>query len=497
MTADNHTGDILNALGKEMDNAVTEYIDRLELKTPHSIKKKTRSRKKTIILAAIIAALLLSGTAVLSNTKIFEGEDAASEIGSSMKESVQVLIRSEGKPLADKDIIGYINEVPVSKAYFNVRYNMFKLSGSETPAEDAWESLKLNAAEAEFAKEKNIYPTEKEIREEAAQQREIAESTEEASAIAHSLIENLGLTDDYYWEKYRPLYESPIMVTKGNINVYLNEHSLPPINSTAVNAVITDKETHVKYPLTDYSLTPTVAIIDPALTMTLPPSITANTGMDVLTHAIEAYVSVLASDFTDALAYKAVQMVFEYLPRAVHNGANDPEAREKMHNASAMAGMAFANAFLGMNHSMAHKVGAEFHVPHGLANAILLPYTIRYNGTKPEKPGIWPKYKYYNADERYCELAKAVGIEFSTVEEGVEKFAEAVTNLGKDVGIAMNFKSLDYLNEKDWMNAVEKLSYLAYEDQCSPANPRIPMVKDMQNILRESWTGKVITYKHH
>ena len=242
MTADNHTGDILNALGKEMDNAVTEYIDRLELKTPHSIKKKTRSRKKAIILAAIIAALLLSGTAVLSNTKIFEGEDAASEIGSSMKESVQVLIRSEGKPLADKDIIGYINEVPVSKSYFNVRYNMFKLSGSETPAEDAWESLKLNAAEAEFAKEKNIYPTEKEIREEAAQQREIAESTEEASAIAHSLIENLGLTDDYYWEKYRPLYESPIMVTKGNINVYLNEHSLPPINSTAVNAVITDKE---------------------------------------------------------------------------------------------------------------------------------------------------------------------------------------------------------------------------------------------------------------
>ena len=138
MTADNHTGDILNALGKEMDNAVAEYIDRLELKTPHSIKKKTRFRKKTIILAAIIAALLLSGTAVLSNTKIFEGEDVASEIGSSMKESVQVLIRSEGKPLADKDIIGYINEVPVSKAYFNVRYNMFKLSGSETPAEDAW-----------------------------------------------------------------------------------------------------------------------------------------------------------------------------------------------------------------------------------------------------------------------------------------------------------------------------------------------------------------------
>ena len=262
-------------------------------------------------------------------------------------------------------------------------------------------------------------------------------------------------------------------------------------------AVITDKETHIKYPLTDYSLTPTVAIIDPALTMSLPAGITANTGMDVLTHATEAYVSVVASDFTDALALKAVQMVFDYLSRAVHNGKNDPEAREKMHNASCMAGMAFANAYLGMNHSMAHKVGAEFHVPHGLANAILLPYTIRYNGTKPEKPGVWPKYKYYDADERYCQLARAIGLTFDSTEEGVEKFAQAVYQLGRDCGIGMNFSCLDYLNEKDWMGAVEKLSYLAYEDQCSPANPRIPMVADMQEILRKSWTGEVITYKHH
>ncbi len=262
-------------------------------------------------------------------------------------------------------------------------------------------------------------------------------------------------------------------------------------------AVITDKETHIKYPLTDYSLTPTVAIIDPALTMTLPPAITANTGMDVLTHAVEAYVSVLATDFTDALALKAVQMVFEYLPRAVHNGANDPEAREKMHNASAMAGMAFANAFLGMNHSMAHKVGAEFHVPHGLANAILLPYTIRYNGTKPEKPGIWPKYKHYNADLRYCELAQAIGLKVESLEQGVEAFANAVTTLGRDSGIEMNFSSLSYLNEEDWMNAAEKLSYLAYEDQCSPANPRVPMVRDMEEILKKAWSGEIIRYKHH
>ena len=138
--------------------------------------------------------------------------------------------------------------------------------------------------------------------------------------------------------------------------------------------------------------------------MTLPRVITADTGMDVLTHAVEAFVSTLANDYTDGLAIQAIKMVFKYLPRAVANGANDPEAREKMHNASAIAGMAFANAFLGMNHSMAHKIGAEFHVPHGRANAILLPYTVRYNGTKPQKLSTWPKYNYYQADEKYAEL---------------------------------------------------------------------------------------------
>ena len=259
-------------------------------------------------------------------------------------------------------------------------------------------------------------------------------------------------------------------------------------------AVITDKETHRKYPLTDYSLTPTVAIIDPALTMSLPKSITADTGMDVLTHATEAFVSVMASDFTDALAVKAVEMVFEYLPRAVHNGANDPEAREKMHNASTIAGMAFANAYLGMNHSMAHKIGAEFHIPHGRTNAILLPYTIRYNGTKPEKPGLWPKYNYYDADERYAKLAKAIGLKFKTTEEGVEKYAQACYNLGKEVGIEMTFEAQG-MDRETWMAAAEKLSYLAYEDQCSPANPRVPMVKDMQEIIEKSFDGEVISYK--
>jgi acetaldehyde dehydrogenase/alcohol dehydrogenase len=251
-------------------------------------------------------------------------------------------------------------------------------------------------------------------------------------------------------------------------------------------AVITDKVEHKKYPLTDYSLTPTVAIIDPAFVMNLPRSIAADTGMDVLTHALEAYVSTLASDYTDGLAIQAIKLVFKYLERSYKNGKNDPEAREKMHNASTLAGMAFANAFLGMNHSMAHKVGAEFHVPHGRANAILLPYTIRYNGQKPQKLSTWPKYNFYRADERYAEIAQILGLPASTVEEGVESLAKAVGNLGKAVGIKMNFQSQG-IDRDTWMNAVVKLSYLAYEDQCSPANPRVPMVEDMQKILRDSY----------
>ena len=152
--------------------------------------------------------------------------------------------------------------------------------------------------------------------------------------------------------------------------------------------------------------------------MSLPAKVTADTGMDVLTHATEAYVSTLANDFTDGLCLQAIKIVFEYLPRAYRNGKQDPEAREKMHNASCLAGMAFANAFLGLNHSIAHKIGGEYHVPHGRANAILLPYVIRYNGTRPTKPGVWPKYNYYKADEKYAELARAIGLKFDTVEEG-------------------------------------------------------------------------------
>ena len=218
-------------------------------------------------------------------------------------------------------------------------------------------------------------------------------------------------------------------------------------------AIITDTRNNVKYALTDYSLTPTIAIVDPEFTMSVPATIAADTGIDVLTHATEAYVSLLASDYTDGWAKQAVKLVFENLQKSVLEA--DPEARIKMHNAACIAGMAFANAFLGMNHSMAHKVGAEFHVPHGRANAILLPYTIRYNGQKPQKLSTWPKYNYYRADERYAEIAQILGLPASTVEEGVESLAKAVGNLGKAVGIKMNFKSQG-IDRDTWMNAVVK-----------------------------------------
>ena len=253
-------------------------------------------------------------------------------------------------------------------------------------------------------------------------------------------------------------------------------------------AVISNKAENRKYPLADYSLTPTVAICDPEFTTTLPARVTADTGMDVLTHALEAYVSILASDFTDGLALQAIQMVFEYLPRAVKNGKNDLEAREKMHNASTIAGMAFANAFLGMNHSLAHTIGGEFHVPHGRANAILLPHVIRYNGEVPQKLSIWPKYDYYKANLKYQRVAMALGLPASTPEEGVESLAVAVTNLGKEVGIDMNFASCG-ISEEEWMARLNEVALIAFEDQCSPANPRLPLVKDMEEILKKAYKG--------
>ncbi len=253
-------------------------------------------------------------------------------------------------------------------------------------------------------------------------------------------------------------------------------------------AVISNRAEFKKYPLTDYSLTPTIAIIDPEFTTNLPPQVTADTGLDVLTHALEAYVSMLASDYTDALALQAIQMVFEYLPRCVKNGKNDLEAREKMHNASTMAGMAFANAFLGMCHSMAHKIGGAYHVVHGRANAILLPFVVRYNGEVPQKLSTWPKYNVYDADKRYAKVARLLGLKAKTDAEGVKSLADAIYDLGIECGEKMNFKS-EGISKEEWFNNAEELAYLAYEDQCTPCNPRIPLIKDMVQILEDAYEG--------
>ena len=249
-------------------------------------------------------------------------------------------------------------------------------------------------------------------------------------------------------------------------------------------AVITDHRTNKKYPLTDYALTPSVAIVDPEFVTSLPASVAADTGIDVLTHAVEAYVSILASEFTDGLAKEAVELVFEYLPRSVKNGGADLEAREKMHYAATIAGMAFANAFLGVNHSLAHKIGGEWHIPHGRTNGILLPHVIRYNGTVPTKLNIWPKVEYYKADVKYMKLAQLIGLHPKTPAEGVEMFADACDRLCAEVGLACNVKSQG-IGKKEWEESIHRIAMNAYEDQCTPANPRMPMVQDMEDILRK------------
>jgi len=250
-------------------------------------------------------------------------------------------------------------------------------------------------------------------------------------------------------------------------------------------AVITDKKKNIKYPLTDYELTPDIAIIDPDLTMTIPPSVTADTGMDALTHAIEAYVSVMASDYTDALAEKAIKLIFEYLPKAYKNG-QDKVAREKMHNASCIAGMAFTNAFLGINHSMAHILGAKFHLPHGRANAILLPYVIEYNAELPKKFAAFPQYEYPKAAEKYAEIAKMLGLPASTVEEGVQSLIEAIKNLMKELNLPLTLKEAG-INKEEFEKQIMEMSDIAFNDQCTGSNPRMPLVSEIAEIYRKAY----------
>ena len=255
-------------------------------------------------------------------------------------------------------------------------------------------------------------------------------------------------------------------------------------------AVITDKKLNKKYPLADYELTPDVAIVDPDLVMSLPKTITADTGMDVLTHAIEAYVSNMASDYTDGLAEKSFELVFKNLREAYNNGSN-AHAREKMHNASTIAGMAFTNAFLGVNHSLAHKIGAEFHLPHGRINAILLPYVIRYNSQKPTKFVSFPKYEYYIADQKYADLSRRMNFPAYGNEEGVNSLIKEIQKLNADLNIPKSFKEAG-INEQEFMAKLDLLADRAFEDQCTTANPRLPLVEELKQILIDSYYGNEV-----
>ena len=255
-------------------------------------------------------------------------------------------------------------------------------------------------------------------------------------------------------------------------------------------AVVTDDRTGIKYPLADYALTPNMAIVDPELVLHMPKSLTAFGGIDALTHALEAYVSVLATEFSDSLALQAIALLFNYLPRAYKLGAKDPEAREKVHYAATIAGMAFANAFLGICHSMAHKLGSTFHLPHGLANALMITHVIRYNSTDaPFKQAIFPQYEYPHAKERYAEIADYLDLGGNNLDEKVEKLVEAIDNLKVEIDIPLTIKEALPGKEKEFYEQIESLAEQAFDDQCTGSNPRYPLIKDLKELYTQAYRG--------
>ena len=269
--------------------------------------------------------------------------------------------------------------------------------------------------------------------------------------------------------------------------------AIPSTSGTATEvtafSVITNYQTGVKYPLADFNITPDVAIVDPDLVAGLPVKQVAYTGMDALTHAIEAYVSMMASDYTDGLALRAIKLVFDYLPRAYRDG-NDVEARDHMANASCMAGMAFANAFLGVNHSLAHKLGAFHHIPHGIANALVLTDVMRYNADEvPTKMGTFPQYQYPKTLARYAEIGRFVGLTGKDDKEVFEKLLDKLEELKKIIEIKPTIK--DYgVDEKYFLETLDEMSEQAFNDQCTGANPRYPLIAELKEIYLKAYYGK-------
>ena len=255
-------------------------------------------------------------------------------------------------------------------------------------------------------------------------------------------------------------------------------------------AVITDEKTGVKYPLADYELLPKMAIVDADFHMTAPKGLTAASGIDAVTHALEAYAAMLATDYTDGLALRALKMIFEYLPRAYDNGPNDPEAREKMANAATMAGMAFANAFLGVCHSMAHKLGAFHHLPHGVANALMIEEVLRFNAAEaPVKMGTFSQYDHPHTLARYAEIADYLGIKGKNDTEKLEGLIKAINELKERVGIKKTIKDYN-IDEKDFLDRLDEMTEQAFDDQCTGANPRYPLMSEIKQMYLNAYYGK-------
>ena len=255
-------------------------------------------------------------------------------------------------------------------------------------------------------------------------------------------------------------------------------------------AVITDERTGVKYPLADYELMPNMAIVDADMMMNAPKGLTSASGIDAVTHALEAYASMMATDYTDGLALRSLKMVFEYLPRAYDNGPNDPVAREKMANAATMAGMAFANAFLGVCHSMAHKLGAFHHLPHGVANALMIDEVLRFNAVEvPAKMGTFPQYGYPHTLARYAEVADYLGIKGKNDSEKLKNLIKALDELKEKVGIRKTIK--DYgIDEEKFLSTLDEMVEQAFDDQCTGANPRYPLMSEIKQMYLNAYYGK-------
>ena len=256
-------------------------------------------------------------------------------------------------------------------------------------------------------------------------------------------------------------------------------------------AIITDDETQVKYAIADYALTPNMAIVDPNFVDGMPKGLTSASGIDALVHALEAYVSCMATNFTNSNALEATKLIFRYLERSYNEGANDPMAREKMHYAATIAGMAFANSFLGLCHSMAHKLGAMYHVPHGVANALLIRQIIKYNSSDaPKKQAIFPQYKFPCAKMKYGQVADELGLGGNNDDEKVELLLKAVDELMDKIQLPKSIKDFG-VDEQTFMDNLDNLVELAFDDQCTGANPVYPLMEEIKKIYIDAYYGNV------